>query len=157
MGISSPQTTGVYGRSYGGLDVNMMLNKRPELFGAAVSESGVNSIIDSPVINPDTGEYWKDEFGDPQDPQQMAWMAKLDVLNNVSATTKYPPTLVEIGTIDGVVNVGNGITYHNIRQGMNNGEVLLYSRIGEGHDPSTLALQTAFLLDRLRPAAKPTS
>jgi len=151
LGITSPESTGVYGRSNGGMVVNVLLNNRPELFGAAVTESGVNSIFDSPVINPDTGQYWKDEFGNPKDPAQVGWMSKVDVLNNVSAAKQYPPTLVEIGTIDGVVNVGNGITYANMRQGMNNGETLLYARIGEGHDPSSLALQTAFLWDRLKP------
>jgi len=150
-GITSPDATGIYGRSNGGMVVNLLLNNRPELFGAAVTESGVNSLFDSPVINPDTGKYWEPEFGNPKDPQQVSWMSKLDVLNNLSAAVKYPPTLVEIGTIDGVVNAGNGITYANMRLGMNNGETLLYSRIGEGHDPTSLALQTAFLWDRLKP------
>jgi hypothetical protein len=155
MGITSPEKTGIYGRSNGGMMVNHLLNSRPELFGAAVTESGVNSLFDSPVINPDTGKYWEPEFGNPKDPAQVAWMSKLDVLNNVSPTVKYPPTLVEIGTVDGVVNAGNGISYANMRLGLpNNGETLLYSRIGEGHDPTSLALQTAFLWDRLNPQAK---
>ena len=157
LGISSPETTGLYGRSNGGMVVNTVLNNRPKLFGAAVSESGVNSLFDSSVINPDTGRYWQDEFGNPKDPKQVSWMSRLDVLNNLSAANQYPPTLVEIGTIDGVVNAGNGITYASMRQGMNNGETLLYSRIGEGHDPTSLALQTAFLWDRLKPTTKVAS
>jgi hypothetical protein len=153
MGISSPEKTGIYGRSDGGRAVNTFLNRRPELIGAAVSESGVNSIFDSPVINVDTGQYWTSDFGDPSNADQVGWMAKLDVLKNLDAAKKYPPTLIEIGTKDGVVNVGNGITYHAIRQQMANGETLLYSRIGEGHDPVNLnlALQTAFLWSRLKP------
>jgi hypothetical protein len=151
LGYTAPELTGVYGRSDGGLKVGMLLNSRPDLYGAAVSESPVTSVFDSPTINPDTGEYWKPNFGDPQDPTQVGWMAKTDVLNNLSAAKQYPPLLVEIGTIDGVVNVGNGITFATMRQGMNNGETVLFSRYGEGHDPSSLALQTAFLWDRLRP------
>src|SRR5262249_50412386 len=48
MGITSPEKTGVYGRSNGGMMVNHLLNSRPELFGAAVTESGVDSLFDSP-------------------------------------------------------------------------------------------------------------
>ena len=141
------------------MEVNSFLNEHPTLVGAAVSESGVNSIFDSPVINPDTGRYWVDEFGNPRIPNQVAWMTKQDVLNNLSPDTKLPPTLVAIGTKDGVVNAGNGITYHNMRQTMGNGETRLYSRIGEGHDPVNLnlAFQSAFLRDRLLAAQKASS
>jgi prolyl oligopeptidase len=154
MGYSSPQTTGIYGRSNGGMIVGTVLNNHPDLFGAAVPESGVLSLFDSPTINVDTGGNWTGEFGDPSDSQDVGWMSQLDVLNNVSATKKYPATLVEFGTLDGVVNAGNSITYATTRQGMNNGETLLYGRVGEGHDPSSLTLQTAFLWDRLTPTAK---
>jgi prolyl oligopeptidase len=156
MGYTSPEKTGIYGRSNGGMAVNNMLNQRPNLIGAAVTESGVNSLFDSPVINPDTGQYWTPEFGDPQNPDQVGWMSKIDVINNLTADKKLPPTMVAIGTKDGVVNVGNGITYHDIRQRLGIGETVLYSRIGEGHDPVNLnlALQTAFLWDRL---SKPKS
>jgi hypothetical protein len=156
LGYTSPETTGIYGRSNGGMVVNNMLNKRPTMIGAAVSESGVNSLFDSPVINPDTGQYWTPEFGDPQDPNQVGWMSRLDPINNLNAEQKLPPTMIAIGTKDGVVNVGNGITYHELRRSLNNGESVLYSRIGEGHDPVNLnlALQTAFLWDRL---SKPKS
>lgn len=157
MGIASPETTAVYGRSNGGMVVNSVVNDLPELFGAAVSESGVNSLFDSPVVNVDTGRYWEPEFGNPRNPAQIAWMAKRDVLNNLSSAKQYPPTLVEIGTVDGVVNVGNGVTYAVIRQGMNNGDTYLYSRIGEGHDPTSLAFQTAFLWDHLKPTTDKTS
>ena len=149
MGLTSPEMTGIYGRSNGGMVVNAVLNQRPDLFGAAVSESGVDSLFDSPVLNVDTGRYWQDEFGDPQDANDVGWMAKLDDLTNLSAKTQYPPTLIEIGTLDGVVNAGNGITLTKIRRQMNNGEVLLYTREGEGHDPNSLDLQSAFLWDRL--------
>ena len=81
-------------------------------------------------------------------------MSKLDVLSNLSAAKHYPSTLIEIGTKDGVVNVGNGISVASIRQKMNNGETLLYSRIGEGHDPTSLDLQTAFLWSRLAHSSK---
>ncbi|MHB2017627.1 MAG: prolyl oligopeptidase family serine peptidase [Candidatus Xenobia bacterium] len=149
LGYSSPQTTGIYGRSNGGMIVGSVLNNYPNLFGAAVPESGVHSLFDSPTINVDTGSNWEGEFGDPTDPQQVGWMSKLDVLNNLSAARHYPPTLVEFGTLDGVVNAGNSITYATTRQAMNNGETLLFGRTGEGHDPSSLTLQTAFLWDRL--------
>lgn len=155
LGFSSPGTDGVYGRSNGGEGVGLLLNARPKMFGAAVTESGVHSIIDSPTINPDTGEYWKDEFGDPSKPAQFKVMKAQDVINNLSKDTQYPPTMGILGTIDGVVNPGNTITYANIRQGMGNGEMVLYSRFGEGHDPLSLAIQTAFLKDKLsvaRPA-----
>lgn len=154
LGYSSPQTTGLYGRSNGGMMVGTVLNNHGNLFGAAVAESGVMSLFDSPTINVDTGSYWEDEFGDPGDPQQVPWMSKLDVLNNLSAQKSYPPTLVEYGTLDGIVNVGNSLTYGTTRQSMNNGETLLYGRVGEGHDPSSLTLQTAFLWDRLGEGSK---
>lgn len=150
MGITSPERSGIYGRSNGGMMVAMLLNERSDLFGAAVTESGVDSIIDSPVINPDTGRYWQPEFGNPKDPKQIGWMSKLDGLNNVSPSKSYPPTLVILGTMDGVVNAGNGITYANLRFGLpNNGETTLYSRYGEGHDPTSLTLQTAHLWSHL--------
>jgi hypothetical protein len=155
LGYTSPDYTAVYGRSNGGAVVCILLNKRPDLFGAAVSESPVTSFFDSPKINPDTGSNWTPEFGDPTDPAQVGWMSEIDPLNNISASKPTPPTMIIVGTIDGVVNVGNGITYATMRQGMNNGETVLFAREGEGHDPTSLALQTAFLRDRLRPKTVP--
>jgi prolyl oligopeptidase PreP (S9A serine peptidase family) len=149
MGLASPETTGIYGRSNGGMVVNTLINRNPEVLGAAVSESGVDSLFDNANINVETGKYWTDEFGDPSDAEQAAWMSKLDVLTNLSADKHYPATLIEIGARDGVVNVGNGISVASIRQKMNNGETLLYTRDTEGHDPSSLDLQTAFLWSRL--------
>ena len=149
MGLASPETTGIYGRSNGGMVVNTLLNKNPEVLGAAVSESGVDSLFDNANINVETGKYWTDEFGDPSDADQAAWMAELDVLSNLSADKHYPATLIEIGAKDGVVNVGNGISVASIRQKINNGETLLYTRDTEGHDPTALDLQTAFLWSRL--------
>jgi len=133
--------------------VNTLLNHNPKAVGAAVSESGVNSFFDSPRANVDTGEYWKPEFGDPNKPNDIPFMSKEDPLKNLSADKTYPSTLVLIGTKDGVVNVGNGITLADIRQKMGNGETLLYSRIGEGHDPVNLnlSLQTGVFVGPPKP------
>lgn len=153
MRVSTPETTGIYAQSYGGMIANTVLNARPDLFGAAATDSSINSLFDNPEINVDTGRYWKHALGDASDPQQVGWMSKLDVLNNLTAD-KYPATLVEIDTVDGVVNVGNGIGYASVRQKMNKGETLLYARHGEGHTPLSMTLPTAFLWDRLRQAQR---
>ena len=76
-------------------------------------------------------------------------MSQFDALNNLSATTQYPPLLIDVGGRDGVVNAGEGISLASIRQSMNNGETLLHIREDEGHNPSSFDLETTFLWDRL--------
>ncbi len=149
MGFTSPARTGIYGVSNGGTGVNTVLNMRPDLFGAASSESAVNSVIDSPTINVRAGKDWTAEFGDPAKPEDFKRMSKIDVLNNISASQKYPPMLIGVGAKDGIVNAGNGITYASLRQSMDNGETLLRVRLSEGHEPEDLVAQTAFLWSRL--------
>lgn len=155
MGISSPETTGMFGGSNGGMVVNAVLNneKSQGLFGAAVSDSAPNSIFDlyMPPGQKEPHEDWKTEYGNPMDPNQRIWMGKLDVLTNVSAAKQYPPTLIGIGTDDFRVNPSVGITYASMRQAMKNGEALLYTRWGEGHELNAkdYGLEMAFLWSRL--------
>jgi prolyl oligopeptidase len=154
-GISRPETTGITGASNGGTTVGVILNRHPELVGAAVAESGVYSIFDSPQLNA-YGSTWIKDFGNPRNPKDIAWMSKFDVLNNTSADKTYPPTLVVADLSDNRVSAANGLTYAAMRQSMLNGETLLLVRGNEGHGQSSQnnlvndkAAEDAFLWTRL--------
>lgn len=150
MGISSPNHMAIAGASNGGMVASAVLNKRPDLFGAAAIDSPVTSIFDIPKINPGSQKHWLKELGDSKRKEQVSWMSRIDVLNNISASRAYPPTIVSIGTKDGIVNAGNGITYASIRQGLHNSETLLDVNFGGGHASTSLAAQYAFLWERVK-------
>ena len=96
--IAQPRQIGIHGGSNGGLLVGAALTQRPELFGAAVA---LVPLLDMKRYNKLlAGASWMAEYGDPDVPEQWAYISKYSPYQNVRKDARYPPTLFVTSTRD---------------------------------------------------------
>ncbi len=91
-GWSGPGRVAINGMSNGGLMTSAALVRRPELFGAVVTEVPVADMLNFHRYTAAHG--WIAEYGDPDDPADRAFLAEYSPLHNVYADRRYSPTLV---------------------------------------------------------------
>ena len=104
-GIAQPKQIGIRGGSNGGLLVGAALTQRPELFGAAVAQV---PLLDMKRYNKLlAGASWMAEYGDPDVPEQWAYISKYSPYQNVRKGAHYPPTLFVTSTRDDRVHPGH--------------------------------------------------
>jgi prolyl oligopeptidase len=103
--ITSPKHLGVMGGSNGGLLVGVMLTERPDLYNAVVCQS---PLLDMKRYNKLlAGASWMGEYGDPDKPQDWAYIKKYSPYQNVFKDKKYPPVLFTTSTRDDRVHPGH--------------------------------------------------
>lgn len=97
-GYCCPETTGIYGRSNGGLLVGASVTQRPELFGAAVAAVGVLDMLRFHKFT--IGWTWVSDYGLPEDPVYFDVLRRYSPYHNVCEGAQYPATLVVTGDHD---------------------------------------------------------
>jgi prolyl oligopeptidase len=96
--ITSPAHLGIEGGSNGGLLVGVAFTERPELYKAVV--------IQSPLLDMQryshllAGASWMAEFGDPDKPEEWAYISKYSPYQNLRAGVKYPKVMFTTTTRD---------------------------------------------------------
>ncbi|MGH7605171.1 MAG: prolyl oligopeptidase family serine peptidase [Gemmatimonadaceae bacterium] len=97
-GITNPQHLGIRGGSNGGLLMGVALTQHPELYNAI--------LINNPLLDMKryshllAGASWMAEYGDPDKPDQWAYIAKYSPYQNLKAGTKYPTVMFTTTTRD---------------------------------------------------------
>ena len=91
-GVAAPSGIAVHGSSAGGLLVGELLTRRPDLLGAAVMEVPLTDLERYSRLL--SGASWVEEFGDPDDPEQWAWMREHSPLHRLREGVEYPPVLL---------------------------------------------------------------
>jgi prolyl oligopeptidase len=95
---TAPHHLGIEGRSNGGLLVGACLTREPTAFGSAVPEVGV---LDLTRFHRFTiGWAWTSDYGDPEDPDDLATLLTYSPYHRVEDGATYPPTLVTTGDTD---------------------------------------------------------
>jgi prolyl oligopeptidase len=103
--ITSPQHLGILGGSNGGLLVGAVFTQRPELFNAVLCEC---PLLDMKRYNKLlAGASWMDEYGNPDIPEEWAYIQKYSPYHNVSADKKYPQVFFCTSTKDDRVHPGH--------------------------------------------------
>ena len=97
-GVTSPAHLGAEGGSNGGLLMGNMLVSYPELFGAIACE--VPLLDMKRYIHLDAGASWIGEYGNPDDPEQWAWIKTFSPYQLVKPEQDYPPVLFYTTTSD---------------------------------------------------------
>jgi hypothetical protein len=92
------------GGSNGGLLVGAALTQRPELFGAVVCQVPLLDMRRYHQLL--AGASWMGEYGDPDDPEQWAYIGKYSPYHQVSAQQRYPRVLFTTSTRDDRVHPG---------------------------------------------------
>ena len=103
--VTSPRHLGVMGGSNGGLLVGVMLTERPDLYNAVVCQS---PLLDMKRFNKLlAGASWMGEYGNPDNPEDWAYIKKYSPYQNVFKDKKYPPVLFTTSTRDDRVHPGH--------------------------------------------------
>lgn len=128
--VTSTPHLGIQGGSNGGLLMGVMLTERPELFGAVVCQA---PLLDMRRYNKLlAGASWVDEYGDPEKPEEWAYLRKFSPYQNVRAGVHYPPVLFTTSTRDDRVHPGHARKMAALMESMG-APVLYYENIEGGH------------------------
>lgn len=97
-GVTSPEKLGAIGRSNGGLLMGAMLTQRPDLYGAI--DIGV-PLLDMKRYNKLlAGASWMGEYGNPDIPEEWAYISKYSPYQHLKAGEPYPKVLFYTSTKD---------------------------------------------------------
>jgi prolyl oligopeptidase len=103
--VTSPRHLGCEGGSNGGLLVGNMLTAYPQLFGAIVCQV---PLLDMKRYNHLlAGASWMGEYGDPDKPEEWAFIKTFSPYHNLKPGTVYPPSLFMTTTRDDRVHPGH--------------------------------------------------
>ncbi len=97
-GITSRRHLGAEGGSNGGLLMGNMLTGYPQLFGAIVCE--VPLLDMKRYTHLSAGASWIAEYGDPDKPEEWAFIKTFSPYQNLAAGKDYPPVLFYTATSD---------------------------------------------------------
>lgn len=141
-GVTAPRRLGIDGRSNGGLLMGVMLTERPDLFGAIHCGS---PLLDMRRFNKLlAGASWMDEYGDPDNPADWAYIKKFSPYQNVRQGVAYPPILITTSTRDDRVHPGHARKMA-ARLKETGHEVLYYENTEGGHGAAANNEQAAFM------------
>lgn len=104
-GITTVEQLGAQGGSNGGLLMGIMLTKYPELFGGLVCSVPLLDMKRFHLLL--AGASWVAEYGDPDDPDDWAFISEYSPYQNISAERSYPPVLITTSTRDDRVHPGH--------------------------------------------------
>ena len=155
--ITDPRHLGIQGGSNGGLLVGAVMLQRPELFNAVVCQVPLLDMQRYHRLL--AGASWMAEYGDPDKPEEWAWISKYSPYQNVPAKEagrKLPKVLFATSTRDDRVHPGHArkMAAKMAEQGH---PLLYWENIEGGHGGAAdngqraqmMALEFAFLWQQL--------
>ena len=140
-GITTAAQLGAQGGSNGGLLMGIMLTKYPELFGGLVCQVPLLDMRRFHLLL--AGASWVAEYGDPDDPQEWAFISEYSPYQNISADKPYPPVLMTTSTRDDRVHPGHARKMTAALEQAGH-RVWYYENIEGGHAGAADNAQTAF-------------
>ncbi|GLB86381.1 peptidase [Mycobacterium kiyosense] len=156
-GITTVAQLGAQGGSNGGLLMGIMLTKYPQKFGALVCSVPLLDMKRYHLLL--AGASWVAEYGDPDNPDDWAFISEYSPYQNISADRRYPPILLTTSTRDDRVHPGHARKMAAALEAAGH-RVWYYENIEGGHggaaDNEQLAFKSAltysFLWRMLGPA-----
>jgi len=91
-GFTTPQRIACHGVSNGGLLCGVMLTRYPGRFGAVWASVGVYDMLNYTRFA--AGKAWIDEYGDPDEPEERAWLRAYSPIHNIPEGP-LPPVLID--------------------------------------------------------------
>jgi prolyl oligopeptidase len=141
-GITSSSHLGIQGGSNGGLLVGSVMVQRPDLFGAVVCEVPLLDMKRFHLLF--AGASWVDEYGNPEDPDDWAFISKYSPYQNVKSGKPFPKVLFTTSTRDDRVHPGHArkMMARMLEQGH---DVLYYENVEGGHGGAANNRQRALM------------
>jgi prolyl oligopeptidase len=140
-GITTVKQLGAQGGSNGGLLMGIMLTRYPELFGALVCSVPLLDMRRFHLLL--AGASWVAEYGDPDNPDDWAFISKYSPYQSISAERRYPPVLITTSTRDDRVHPGHARKMTAALEAAGH-PVHYYENIEGGHAGAADNAQTAF-------------
>jgi prolyl oligopeptidase len=140
--VTQPKRLGIQGGSNGGLLTGNMMVMYPQLFGAVVSQVPLLDMQRYHKLL--AGASWMAEYGDPDKPEEWAFLQRYSPYHNVSKDVDYPPVLFTTSTRDDRVHPGHArkMTARMLEQGH---DVTYYENIEGGHGGAANNAQSAYM------------
>jgi len=141
-GITEPSKLGIQGGSNGGLLVGAVMVQRPDLFNAVVCQVPLLDMLRFHKLL--AGASWMAEYGNPDDPEERAYIAEYSPYQNVAPDARYPKAFFTTSTRDDRVHPGHArkMVAKMVDQGH---DVLYYENIEGGHGGAANLKQSAYL------------
>jgi prolyl oligopeptidase len=140
--VTSPAHLGIKGGSNGGLLIGNMYTLRPDLFGAVVCQV---PLLDMRRFNKLlAGASWMGEYGDPDKPEEWAFIRGFSPYHNVAKDREHPPILITTSTRDDRVHPGHARKMTALLESLGK-DVLSYENIEGGHGGAADNRQKAFM------------
>ncbi|WP_432972892.1 prolyl oligopeptidase family serine peptidase [Dactylosporangium sp. CA-233914] len=140
-GVTTRERLGAEGGSNGGLLMGVMLTRYPELFGAIVCAVPLLDMRRYHLLL--AGASWMAEYGDPDDPEDWAYLSLFSPYQNVRDAVPYPPTLITTSTRDDRVHPGHARKMVALLR-EHGKDVTYYENIEGGHGGAADNAQLAF-------------
>jgi prolyl oligopeptidase len=149
-GTTTPSRLAVQGASNGGLLACVMLTRYPHLFGAVAAQVPLTDMRRYHRML--AGASWVGEYGDPDLPEDWAYLSTYSPYHNVSRGGGYPPVLLTASTRDDRVHPGHARKMAELLRERGH-DVLYHENIEGGHagaaDNAQIAFKWALILDFL--------
>lgn len=153
--VTSSKHLGIQGGSNGGLLMGVMLTQRPDLWNAVVVQV---PLLDMKRFNKLlAGASWMGEYGNPDKPEEWAYISKYSPYQNVKPGVDYPAVLFTTSTRDDRVHPGHARKMMAKMMAQGHDDLLYYENIEGGHGGAAnnkqaahmRALAYAFLAEKL--------
>ncbi len=153
-GITSQRRLGIMGGSQGGLFMGAMLTQRPDLINAAVIQVPLFDMLRFHRLL--AGASWIAEYGNPDIPEERAWIQAYSPYQNLRSGQPYPEVFIHTSTKDDRVHPGHARKAAARMQELGY-PVLFYENTDGGHGAAAnlretarrLALEYTYLTRRL--------
>ncbi|MFO1336938.1 MAG: prolyl oligopeptidase family serine peptidase [Burkholderiaceae bacterium] len=103
--VTNPRHLGIEGGSNGGLLVGATMVQRPDLFNAVVCQVPLLDMRRYHTLL--AGASWMAEYGNPDLPEEWAWISKYSPYQNVKPGVQYPKAFIVTSTRDDRVHPGH--------------------------------------------------
>ena len=140
--VTQPKRLGIQGGSNGGLLMGNMTVMYPQLFGAVVCQVPLLDMQRYHKLL--AGASWMAEYGDPDKPEEWAFLRKYSPYQNVSKDVDYPPVLFTTSTRDDRVHPGHARKMM-ARMEAQGHDVTYYENIEGGHGGAANNAQSAYM------------
>jgi len=141
-GLTTPRRLGAMGRSNGGLLMGAMLTQRPDLFNAIVVGVPLLDMLRYHKLL--AGASWIAEYGNPDVPEEAAWISEWSPYQKMGELESYPEVLFYSSTRDDRVHPGHGRKMAARMRELGH-TFLYYENIEGGHAGSSDLKQRAFM------------
>jgi prolyl oligopeptidase len=138
--ITSQPKLGIMGGSQGGLFMGAMLTQRPDLINAAVIQVPLFDMLRFHKLL--AGASWIGEYGNPDIPEQRAWIQQYSPYQNLRAGQPYPEVFIHTSTKDDRVHPGHARKAAARLEDLGY-PVLFYENVDGGHAAGANLRETA--------------